>query len=557
MSGAIQIFKKNPTAGEITSSLTNASDSAGLHFNGGVTASYVSAGDTTVIDGATNVSLEVIAATSATTEGDIFTKCRDATAFRLYFKDDGKVHFRLNNGTTNGDATSASSYNDGNPKHIVATWDALKLRIYINGNLDGEGDLAVGTGVKNVDDYLVIGAQVNEAQSASFFDGIVYRARLFNYVIDPTQFYENATVPFADQYGSQTTINSGTTTSGLRYRITARDGVDFTTIGAADNNVGTAFVATGEVTLDANDTVIRIGCVVDYDLAFANPPTQSLMVQDRAGAADGTAFGGVTQITKIEQLNAKAACIGTPVSAATPADGALLVSGDVFSMNGNAVFATQAGETTGEDYSSSLQGFLAGSTPNRLQLGNNGTNEIVAGSAEVGGALSLIVNNTAAQGAAHNGTVALSISSAGAVTMPSTPAFSVTPDGNQNNLAVDPTVVDIVFATEIFDQGANFGSNQFTAPIAGRYQFNATVAMTYLDSAADFYQINLVTSNRTYSYTIDPDFGQDATYWEIGNSFLVDMDASDTAKLQFFQSGGTQQTDIVATRTFFTGFLAC
>jgi hypothetical protein len=157
---------------------------------------------------------------------------------------------------------------------------------------------------------------------------------------------------------------------------------------------------------------------------------------------------------------------------------------------------------------------------------------------------------------AHTAHSALVISSAGAVTMPSTPAFSAMPSTNQNNLAAD-TYTDIVLATEIFDQGANFASNTFTAPVAGRYQFSALIAMNYIDSAANFYQIRIVTSNRTYSYTFDPDFGQDAIYWEGGPSILADMDASDTAKVEFYQSGGTAQTDIVATRTVFTGFLAC
>ena len=67
--------------------------------------------------------------------------------------------------------------------------------------------------------------------------------------------------------------------------------------------------------------------VSDYDLAFANP-TQSLMVQDRSGAADGTcSASGVTQVQPVVQLNATAARIGT--SAATPTDGDLQVSGDV------------------------------------------------------------------------------------------------------------------------------------------------------------------------------------------------------------------------------------
>ena len=118
----------------------------------------------------------------------------------------------------------------------------------------------------------------------------------------------------------------------------------------------------GTIQLDASSVsneIVEIGCVSDYDLAFANPP-QSLMVQDRAGAADGTASAtGVVQVTPIEQLNSKSARIGTTVE--TPADGELLVSSKAgigcdpvhqFQVNhadGGVIGATRtAGTTTGD-----------------------------------------------------------------------------------------------------------------------------------------------------------------------------------------------------------------
>ena len=107
------------------------------------------------------------------------------------------------------------------------------------------------------------------------------------------------------------------------------------------------------ITLD-NFYVYRCGAVTDYDLAFANP-TQSLMVQDRAGAADGTASAtGVLQTQKIVQLNSTSARIGT--TAATPADGDLIVGSDIgvgiapstrvhISDNGTASYSTSAAPT--------------------------------------------------------------------------------------------------------------------------------------------------------------------------------------------------------------------
>lgn len=75
--------------------------------------------------------------------------------------------------------------------------------------------------------------------------------------------------------------------------------------------------ASNVVTLD-NYYVYSCGCVSDFDLAFANP-TQSLMVQDRAGVADGTATAGVSQTQKIVQLNSTSAVVAS--SAFTPTDG--------------------------------------------------------------------------------------------------------------------------------------------------------------------------------------------------------------------------------------------
>ena len=167
-----------------------------------------------------------------------------------------------------------------------------------------------------------------------------------------------------------------------------------------------------------------------------------------------------------------------------------------------------------------------------------------------------IFYTNASSTATSGNTVRMKIDSAGAVTMPTTPAFSATPSVNQNNIAID-TATDVVFGTEIFDQASNFASNTFTAPVAGRYQLNAIVATMFIDSAADFYQISIVTSNRSYHFTYDPDFGQDATYWEFGPSILADMDANDTAVVRFYQGGGTVQTDIEKSRTYFNGFLAC
>ena len=135
------------------------------------------------------------------------------------------------------------------------------------------------------------------------------------------------------------------------------------------------------------------------------------------------------------------------------------------------------------------------------------------------------------------------------------PAFLVHPASTQSDIAVG-SWVPVVFGTEVFDQGSNFASNTFTAPVTGKYQLNLTMRLDALDSASGYYQVRLGTSNRTYYSIIDPDFGQDAAYWSLNLAVLADMDVSDTASIDIIHNNGTQQTDI-HTETIFSGYLVC
>ena len=149
----------------------------------------------------------------------------------------------------------------------------------------------------------------------------------------------------------------------------------------------------------------------------------------------------------------------------------------------------------------------------------------------------------------------VTISADGEVTQAAQPAFSVSPASTQTNLAINSTT-DIVFGTEHYDVGANFASNTFTAPVTGKYQLSYMMYTTTMDSAAAFVYFQITTSNNGYFVLIDPDFGQDAAYWTFPLSILADMDANDTAKVQWYQSGGTAQQDVL-TGSFFTGVLIC
>lgn len=152
-----------------------------------------------------------------------------------------------------------------------------------------------------------------------------------------------------------------------------------------------------------------------------------------------------------------------------------------------------------------------------------------------------------------NGTERWIMTAAGERTMPTQPAFEVRPAGTQSNITAGG-LVTIVMDSEIFDQGSDFATNTFTAPVTGRYQFSFLIYMGAVDTAA-VYELRLVTSNRNYVFAnaFETHCAIDCTYIK-GGSVLADMDSGDTAYLDFIQTGGTNQTDIFSD-SFFSGSL--
>ena len=135
----------------------------------------------------------------------------------------------------------------------------------------------------------------------------------------------------------------------------------------------------------------------------------------------------------------------------------------------------------------------------------------------------------------------------GIVTTPYQPAFQAYKSA-QSNLSINNLHV-IAFQNERFDVGSNFdggGSNSFSAPVTGKYQFNVNVRLLQLDTGANYIQVRLVTSNRTYEiFLIDPArFSGDLDYFTFGGSILADMDENDAAYVAVYQSGGNSQLDI-------------
>jgi len=161
-------------------------------------------------------------------------------------------------------------------------------------------------------------------------------------------------------------------------------------------------------------------------------------------------------------------------------------------------------------------------------------------------------------------TAHMTFDSTGTILKPLQPCFFAKKNSDTANVGPVNSAVAIVFDSEIFDQNADFDTSNgtFTAPITGRYFLSASLYATQLPNDANYCLMEIVASNRNHMEIFRTQAG-DATweYHTFSVSTLMDMDAGDTAKVNFYQPNGTQSVDITGnsthSHTSFSGFLAC
>ena len=169
--------------------------------------------------------------------------------------------------------------------------------------------------------------------------------------------------------------------------------------------------------------------------------------------------------------------------------------------------------------------------------------------------------------ASATGTV-MSALDTGEITYPLQPAFLAYGTANENNVTGDGTNYTLAgFSSEVFDQGGDFASSTFTAPVTGRYFFNSSVLFGGLTGSHDRGFIRFVTSNRNY-LTNQLNFGAVRSSPGSGDqtsqvtTTFADMDAGDTCTIEVQVGASSKVVDIVyasATdpRTWFSGHLVC
>jgi len=137
-------------------------------------------------------------------------------------------------------------------------------------------------------------------------------------------------------------------------------------------------------------------------------------------------------------------------------------------------------------------------------------------------------------------------------------AYNSATDTLQTGNGATPTVD---FDTEVFDLGADFAADTFTAPVDGEYRLHAEVLMSSLTAAMDTGYLRLVTSNRSY-YGNFGNWGAMRTGGDLYTAritALCDMDAADTAYVIACVSNGAGDTagiygHATAVYTYFCGY---
>ena len=166
------------------------------------------------------------------------------------------------------------------------------------------------------------------------------------------------------------------------------------------------------------------------------------------------------------------------------------------------------------------------------------------------------------------GTERMRIDNAGAVTMPTQPAFFAGTTNEIADVTGDATAYIIVFPTEQFDSGGDYNTSDglFTAPVAGRYQFNVSVWVGGLTSSHTAAEMWLTTSDMPqiqffYGNPYPINISGTNTGVMTG-SCIIDMDAADTAKIVLTVAGGAKVVDVQGSgnatysRSHFSGLLA-
>ena len=369
------------------------------------------------------------------------------------------------------------------------------------------------------------------------------------------------TLPTADGSSGQALTTDGSGTLSWATASSADpSSADGDTLGTASAEWSDLYLADGGVIYFGNDQEITLTHVADDGLILKH-----------VGTGDGkepslTFQAGDNDIAQDDVLGSiffQAPDEGAGTDAILVAAGIEAVSEGDFSSSNNATklsFKTAASEAASEKMSLSSAGLLTvtggitmtGTTPT-LTIGDAGAEDtkiVFDGNAQdfhIGlddSADDLVIG----LGSSLGTTAHIVIDEAGCVTKPLQPCFYLhTPDSSQT---FDNDTSAVTFQTEVYDQNADVSSSSFTAPVTGRYLLCARIRLESYTTNDPLY-VRIITSNRNYSSFMRIN---SASEWSFGEWVIADMDASDTAHVNAYNSNARGTVSAYAS-AFFSGCL--
>ena len=138
---------------------------------------------------------------------------------------------------------------------------------------------------------------------------------------------------------------------------------------------------------------------------------------------------------------------------------------------------------------------------------------------------------------------------------PLKPCFHAKQTGEPANITGAGTEHTFSLTTEYFDQGGDWSTDTFTAPVTGKYLFCGQAGLYGITSAANAVYFVLRTSNQQvywYMVNVSPDIASQAAW---GGSSIVDMDAGDTAQMRITIGGESSDVNDGQSISFLSGAL--
>jgi hypothetical protein len=273
-----QLFKKNPTGGETTSTLVEASGSGyGLKFDG-------AAGNIDIAsppDLGTSFSFEfIIQADSIAASG--YNYIAD------FGNGGGRFSVLSYNGSLAAWDTGARTFgatflDDLKVHHVFVTVDGTSAIAYDNGNLVGTATLGASSNIDSCTDA-AIGAKYDG--SFGYFDGTIFRARFWNKALSSAEIkecYENATVKLAEQGAGEEKIkgvgtNFATACANVGAFNSAYNGSTAGNMYSSGPTAPTIVVASNAATITNTSTDSGNGSGLRFDLSAVTGKTYRLNI---------------------------------------------------------------------------------------------------------------------------------------------------------------------------------------------------------------------------------------------------------------------------------------